>query len=357
MKSLIKLYGVFFIFISHAYADFVDITVPIASDFGSIAGFETEDPSLVYKVPKTWEVYENNFYQDGNDFYFAIAPQYDNETLARYKLENPEKIILPIPHILSESTLFLADIAENESLLGKISNAVTPDNLINQSDLIYYKINVHEEALETFTTIVESVIGLTGYVSMSYPYESQILNTQIPFFIRMDSIREVMPDNYSSLWVQRVLTEKNCLQLDQFIQGKINLGFFSVDLLSEESRSCWMTDNLEVLAGEMAIYHAGAMDLSLPNIYVNSNLIIPQLGIIFESKFNLQVAVTIDLLSLTVTIENLTFFEIIGEDISPEYKIIIENIFEPQKPQVMSYISEVLTEELRIRIVNGNIFL
>ncbi len=348
----------FFIFFSlTSKASFVEIQYPITSDFGTIAGFTTEDPNLVYMVPRSWKIYRDNFYRSGNDFFFILAPTYDTETLAKYKLEHPETAIVPIPHILSETTLFLGETDENEFLLGKIQHSVTPDQLINQSDIIYYRISVDADVVDGFINLVSSSIGLNGYLNLSYPFSGQQIDSQIPLFIKANNISQILPDNYSILWLHRLMTEY-CLLLDDFIDKEVSLGTQSVHLESTDSMGCWLENNIHLFEEGSGIYTVNAIDSFTSNIVLVANLTLVEFSINVEIQIDAAVAVTLDVNNVEVLLNDFFIQNIVinSDTVGSFLKSIIINEIEEEEESIRQSISEKLTEELRIRIINGNIF-
>ncbi|MCL1127681.1 hypothetical protein [Shewanella surugensis] len=342
----------------HVYASYVEIDVPILSEFGSIAGFTTQDPHLAYMVPKSWTVYENNLYRTDNDFYFILSPSFDTQTLAQYKLAHPDVLMVPIPHILSETQLFLADVVENDFLLGKLQHSVTPDHVVNQSDLIYYNIRVDDDALAGFVNLLNSNIGLTGYLNLSYPFSGQVTNTQIPLFIKASQISQTIPDDYELVWIKRLLSE-HCLLLNEVVDAELSLGFQSIHIESLDGLGCWNKDNFALHAISEGDYQVNGIDPLVYNFDINTRLHLIELGLEAQVHMTTQIQVSLDLFEVTVSLDELAMIDINvdGDNVSSFYQYLIQREIEAEKDNIKASVSSRLTQEFQIRIINGNLFL
>jgi len=339
-------------------AAYVEPEYPIVSDEGRIAGFTTEDPGLVYMVPQSWEIYRGNIYQNTWGFAMVLAPTYDNETLAKYKLENPGKAMIPMPHKLNEAKLFLGEFLDDAALLGKIKYQVSPDNLSNQSDIIYFNLEVAADTQDFFKTILTSNTGITGYVELSYPFQAKQIDSQIPLYAQTKLIPRNLPQNYPLLWLERLSLE-NCLALDEFLNVQVSLGLQKVQLRSLNSSACWLADNVQLRKISENTYAMQPKRSGAANLKVATNLLIEELGIRLMGDALFEADVQLDLDSISVTIPKLRLisFEGRGQTINPVYKNVIMNQINKNNAQIRSSLAKALTDELQLRIINGNIFI
>ncbi|WP_141731487.1 hypothetical protein [Oligoflexus tunisiensis] len=341
---------------SAAWASFVEIRQPIASGTGEIAGFTTEDPHLVYMVPRAWTIYRNNIYQNGSSFYFILAPQYDDQTLAQYKLKNPGTIMVPIPHQLSEASLFLGATWEDEFLLGKIRYSVAPDNAVNQSDIIYYNLEVSPDVMPAFKNLLQSSIGINGYLNLSYPFQNTIVHGQIPLFIQSSHIRQTLPDNYPMLWLERLSTEY-CLTLDDFMSGKVSLGFQSVTLQSTHSQACWIQDNIQLHALGNDRYSIGAQDGSRANLTARMQVKLVELNMLVNFTLTFTAEAVLDIRDVAVEVPLLQLVSVeMQQGLNPVYERVLRNEVARHNTRMRQAIARTLTQELRSRIINGDLF-
>jgi hypothetical protein len=341
---------------STAWAAFVEIRQPIASGTGEIAGFTTEDPHLVYMVPRAWTIYRNNIYQDGSAFYFILAPQYDDQTLAQYKLKKPGTIMVPIPHLLSEASLFLGAGWEDDFQLGKIRYSVAPDNAFNQSDMIYYNLEVSPDIMPAFKNLLQSNIGINGYLNMSYPFQSKIVNSQIPLFIQSNQVRQTLPDNYPMLWLERLSTEY-CLNLDDFMSGQVSLGFQTVTLQSTQSQACWVQDNIRLEALGNDRYSISALKQGQTNLAAEMQVKLLELNMLVNFSLSFDAEAVLDIRDIAVEIPRLQLVSVDVQDgLNPVYEKVLRNEVVRHNARMRQVIARTLTQELRSRIINGDLF-
>ncbi|MDQ3233470.1 MAG: hypothetical protein M3Q07_16750 [Pseudobdellovibrionaceae bacterium] len=340
------------------FAAYVEPVHPIVSDGGRIAGFTTEDPNLVYMVPQSWEIYRGNVYQNATGFAMVLAPTYDQETLAKYKLAHPGQALIPMPHKLNEARLFLGELLDDAALLGKIKYEVSPDNLSNQSDIVYFNLEVTADTQDFFKTILTSNTGITGYVELSYPFQSHQVESQIPLQAQTRTVARNLPPNYPLLWLERLSLE-NCLALDEFLNVQVSLGFQKVHLRSINSSACWMADNVQLAKVSENIYAMWAKQLGVADLRVVTDLLVEELGLKFAGDALFEADVQLDLESITVTMPKfkLISFDPRGQTISPIYKNVIMNQINKNSAQIRDSLAKALTDELRVRIINGNIFI
>jgi hypothetical protein len=339
-------------------AAYVEPEYPIVSETGRIAGFTTEDPGLVYMVPQSWEIYRGNIYHNATGFAMVLAPTYDNETLARYKLANPGKALIPMPHRLNEARLFLGELLDDAALLGKIKYQVSPDNLSNQSDIVYFNLEVAADAQDFFKTVLTSNTGITGYVELSYPFQSRQIESQIPLHAQTQRVARSLPENYPMLWLERLSLE-NCLALDEFLNVQVSLGLQKVHLRSLNSSACWLADKVQLSRIAENSYAMQAKWSGVSYLKISTNLLVEELGMRIAGDAFFEADVVLDLDSITVTMPKfkLINFEGRGQSISPIYKNVIINQINKNSSLIRDSIADALTDELRLRIINGNIFL
>jgi hypothetical protein len=357
-KSLAIAFVAFFTTIQSLLAAYVEPEYPIVSETGRIAGFTTEDPGLVYMVPQSWEIYRGNIYQNATGFAMVLAPTYDNETLARYKLANPGKALIPMPHKLNEARLFLGELLDDAALLGKVKYQVSPDNLSNQSDIIYFNLEVATDTQDFFKTVLTSNTGITGFVELSYPFQSRQIESQIPLHAQANLIARNLPENYPMLWLERLSLE-SCLALDEFLNVQVSLGLQKVHIRSLNSSACWLADRVQLSRVSENHYAMRAKWAGVANLKVSTHLLVEELGmgIAGDAFFEADVALDLDTITITIPKFKLINFEGRGSSISPIYKNVIINQINKNSSMIRDSLAESLTEELRLRIINGNIFL
>ena len=336
----------------------VPTTTAILGPDAVISGYETVDESLVYQVPQSWELYRGNLFQRADELYFVLAPKYDSQTMAEYKLSNPEKVQLPLPSILSETTLFLGQTPDG-NLLGDIQFEVSPEPGLNQGDLLYFKLSSSVEALPDVVQIIESNLGLTGYLYMSYALQgTDAAISQIPIIIQKNRVDQAdsLPDSYPALWLRRLLDEY-CLDLDEFIDAEVSLGFQSVNLVSKNSQACFDDSNLQVAAISSSQFLANPINGNHGNIDIWSSLSIPQLGIEFDANFRLQSSFVFDQNEISVEMQdaNIVDVDIADDALGDFYKTFVKAELKKHAAEVSREISIYLTAELQTRIIDGSL--
>jgi hypothetical protein len=264
--------------------------------------------------------------------------------------------MVPIPHLLSEASLFLGAGWEDDFQLGKIRYSVAPDNAFNQSDMIYYNLEVSPDIMPAFKNLLQSNIGINGYLNMSYPFQSKIVNSQIPLFIQSNQVRQTLPDNYPMLWLERLSTEY-CLNLDDFMSGQVSLGFQTVTLQSTQSQACWVQDNIRLEALGNDRYSISALKQGQTNLAAEMQVKLLELNMLVNFSLSFDAEAVLDIRDIAVEIPRLQLVSVDVQDgLNPVYEKVLRNEVVRHNARMRQVIARTLTQELRSRIINGDLF-
>ncbi len=329
----------------------VDVEYPLIDAVGNTYGFETKDPDLYFLIPNEWRNDPVNTYIKKEDdkyfFYFIANPNY-SPSLDKYVKNVGYEVgqtLLPMPYTTSSSEIYLY------SDVGNLEFSVTRDeNNFSAGESIYFKISMNQTQYEVFKQLANGGLALTG--NLIYEYEGEFGPSQsaIPITVIADSSQfNQSPEQYELAWLKHV-TKTTRLYLEGVIDGFYSLGIFGVNVENSLLECKFIDERYSLTRDTSSIILQstnpdGDIDCSLtfyiPELAFNKH---------FSLRFEIDVKINLGLLSVEV----LRLDPVEGSANDDFYFQIVELILDD--PERMNDLSDELTESLRERILNHNLY-
>ena len=276
------------------FADSIIVTRKLVSWNGNIYGFETSDPNLILKIPKSWEIDGGKIFAEGDEYFFSLAPVYYESDLSKFLEKNPNSIILPAPHRVSNPNLFLAN--DEDYSIGSIKESLTGEDGLSLNGYLYYKITVESHNQKAFHALLTSHTGIFGSIDYKYAGSGSSFESAVPIVIKSEKIVNPAAVGYGAEWIESIITD-HCLEMGQVIEIKYSS--------FKQGVACWIQDSLKIEKIDKEWHFAAPP--SAKNLVISGWVVNHKLALQFPMSVNFSVDFQLDIERFKVDIVRIKF--------------------------------------------------
>lgn len=321
---------------------------------GQVIGYNTQDPNVEFIRPANWEILKQKTFiekksENLHELNMVFKPSYKEsvEYMLQKKKAFPNKIFLPLPSRMENSELFMNEF------LGNLGLQLVPTP-INQSPFLYFKVIMSNDQLATLKKLAKTGLVFAGVTEYSYQFEDEIRSSSasINGFLDESELSLSRPESYGLEWLIQLFDGYDAV-LENAVDGNYSLGFLSLTIADSIL-------TLRIDSQSTQFVKVGNSVTISPKQTNTTGSIFLRIAE-FDSEINLGLAFsltgTLDLATAAVKISQLQIDRIEGQ--ADEGNDFVLNAINKHlsSPTTLKQISTAIEEDLRSRILGGNLFL
>lgn len=350
-----------------ARADDTTVVTPTARLYnpdGTLAGFQSNEPSLYFLIASGWTSEEaaglpsaslvapQDGAADAYDLRLTLRPNYagDAPLVAQTRKADPNALFFPLPSSVREVTLWLPEA------LGSVRAELTPDSGISTCVAMYYRLRFRRAQLEALRALARGGVTLQGAVTYEYASEDGVQETTAPLTIRVPeaALAQVTtaPPVDGTAWLSDLLAT-TALDLHGALDGRYSLGSgISVSLKNSVVRGHVLpgTYRLDNPAPRMVLTPSRSVDFR-----GDLRFLVPELNFTVSVNYDAALAMTLDLETMRVHVDALDIKNVTVAGVSsPFYTQLLRNL--ATQRSFAAKVSDALSSELQRRILSQTLF-